>query len=156
MFWRVFEIRPAIASDPPEGSSTVDLAGRFLRAGMLMLEDDRAFVGELAHLGLDLQADAAFRQHDRREGEADTELLEGDGELAVAVDHGDRELAAGQELGRLARHRGQGGLGQGTHQPIALQRAQRAGDLRVAGVGRVYRGRNCPKLPGAGRYCELR
>ena len=93
MFWRVAsEIRPAIASEPPEGSSTVDLACRFFRAGMLdARQDDGAVVGELAHLALDLEADAALRHDDGREGEADAELLVGDAELALAVDDRDRD-----------------------------------------------------------------
>ena len=46
MFWRVSsEIRPAIASEPPEGSSTVDFAWRFFSAGMLMLDSDDGAVG---------------------------------------------------------------------------------------------------------------
>ena len=38
MFWRVSsEIRPASASEPPDGSSTVDFAWRFFKAGIEML-----------------------------------------------------------------------------------------------------------------------
>ena len=67
------------------------LDARDLRVG-----DDDAVGGiDLADLRLDLQADAAFRQDDRREREADAVFLEGDRQGTEAVDRGEREFAAG-------------------------------------------------------------
>ncbi len=89
-------------------------------------------VRQLAHLRLDLQADATLGEDDRREGETDAELLEEHRHLTKAVDDGDRELATGEEPCRLARDSGQVGLGQGLHQAIALEGAQNAGDGLIA------------------------
>src|SRR5581483_9491952 len=100
-------------------------------------QDDGAFGGELAHFALDLEADAPLAHHHGREGEADAELLVGDGQPAVAVDHRDRILAAGEEVGGLARYGGEVGLGQRAQQAVALEGAQRAGDLGVAGAERA-------------------
>ena len=104
------------------------LQGRDLNAR----EHHGALVGELADLGLDLEADAALRQHDRREGEADAELLVDDARLAEAVDDGDRVFAAGEELGGLAGDRREVRLGQRPQQAVALEGAQGAVDGLIA------------------------
>ena len=67
-----------------------------------------------------------FREHDRREGEADAELLVDDAHLPEAVDDGDGVFAAGEELGRLAGDRREVRLGQRAQQAVALEGAQRA------------------------------
>ncbi len=59
-------------------------------------------------------------------------FLKSDGHLTEAVDDGDRELATGEELCRLARDGRQVGLGQGLHQAVALEGAQNAGDGLIA------------------------
>ena len=125
MFWRTLsEIRPAMASEPPDGSSTVELAWRVLeRRDLDVVEHDRALVGELADLGLHLEADAAFRQHHRREGKADAELLELNADLPEAIDDRHGKLAAGEELRRLAGDRRQVRLGQRLDETVALERA---------------------------------
>ncbi len=55
-----------------------------------------------------------------------------DADLAEAVHDGDRELAAGEELRRLARDGRQVWLGQRAHQAVALERAQGAVDRLIA------------------------
>ena len=52
-------------------------------------------------------------------------------------------LAAGQELGGLARYGRQVRLGQRAHQAVALQSAQRAGQLRIAAGEAVGEARSC-------------
>ena len=62
-----------------------------------------AGVGKFADFAGELQRDAAGRHHHRGEGKTDAELLELDGDIAVAVAadrHG--EFAARQEFGGFA------------------------------------------------------
>ena len=65
-----------------------------------------------------------------REGKAHAELLELDGDVAVAVAADrDGEFAAGQEFGGFATDGGEIGFGQHVHQAHALQRLQLALDI---------------------------
>ncbi len=66
------EIRPAEAIEPPEGSSTVVSFLRVRKPGMAMLSIcERLGRIDVGHFGRDAQLDAALREHDRREAEAD-------------------------------------------------------------------------------------
>ncbi len=113
--------RPAIISEPPEGSSTVVSARRTVRPGTLRLVPPSVLARVKAprlvssgHLGRQLQRDAAARHHHRRIAQAHAVRLELQRDPARRVlGDRDRELAADQELARLARHHGQVGLGQG-------------------------------------------
>src|SRR5690606_20071834 len=96
------------------------------------LDRHGALAAEFGNLGLDLEADASFRHYRGREGQADTKLLEDHAHLALVVDDGDRELAAGQKLRGLARDRRQVRLGERANEAIAFQRAQRIGDAFAA------------------------
>ncbi len=88
-------------------------------------EGERAGVGELADLGGNLQRDAPFAQHDRRECKAHAELLEFDGDVAVAIaPDRDRELTAGEKFCGFARNRREVWLGQRMHQSDPFQRLQ--------------------------------
>ena len=66
-------------------------------------QHNRAVVRQLANLDLDLEANAALRQNDGGEGDANTKFFEGDAHLSKGIDHGDRKLAASKEFCRLAR-----------------------------------------------------
>ena len=97
--------------EPPEGSSTVDLAWRFFKAGILDLRYRHGAVArQLAHLAFDLEADAAFRQDGRGEGDADAEFLKGYARLSVGIHDRDWELATGEKFRGLARYRREVGL----------------------------------------------
>ena len=81
-------IMPAMASEPPDGISTVVSARRVLIEGMVRTGPSRAlqrhgvFGRQVGHFRHHLQADAAFRQHHRREDQAHAEFLEIDLRLA--------------------------------------------------------------------------
>src|SRR5581483_3446366 len=89
-------------------------------------QNHRALVGELADLGRDLEADAALRHDDRRKGKTDPEFLEFDGYGAELLGDRNGELAAGEEIRRLARNGGQVRLSQGMQQPVLFQHAKHA------------------------------
>ena len=93
---------------------------------------DRALVRQFAHLGFDLEADAAFRKNDRCEGKADTELLEGHTERTDRVDRRYRIFAAGEEIGRLTRYGRQVRLGERADQAVALERTDGRTDRVIA------------------------
>ena len=86
---------------------------------------------------IDHQIDEAVLKDRRREGQRDAELLEvdGDGGLAAGgrrgLGHRDRKLAAGQEAGGLARHRGQVRLGEGLDETLVLERVHHDADVAV-------------------------
>ena len=68
---------PASASEPPDGISTVVSARRARIDGMVslcsepgQLDGQRVVGREVGHFGQQLEADAAFREHDRNEIQA--------------------------------------------------------------------------------------
>jgi hypothetical protein len=93
-------MRPAITIELPDDISTV-VSARRVAGG------NRAFAGEFADLGRDLERHAPAGHHYRREREADAEGLELNRDLAVVAVDRHRELAAGEEARRLAGDGGQ-------------------------------------------------
>ena len=116
----LLEMRPASAREPPDGSSTTVFAWRVSNTGFCPMN-----LRDIADAGIDLEADAAFREHDRREAQLDTEFLERDRtHSGLRINTRDvRNFAAGEELGRLAGNGGQVRFCQRPNQAIAFERA---------------------------------
>ena len=122
-----------MASEPPDGISTVDLAERFLRAGMLMLDSTTApsLVSSLTSVSMrrlmrPSDSTTGVKARPTPNSLKMTESLPSLSTTGIGI------FAAGQELGRLAGDGRQVGLGQRADQAVALQRAQGLGDLCVA------------------------
>src|SRR5690606_17977728 len=86
------------------------------------LQHESTIGGKFTHFCRNLQADAAFAQHYRREIETHTERLELKLHIAVAVARGGHgELATGEELRGLARDRRQVRFGKRFQDAVPLQ-----------------------------------
>src|SRR5690606_28515629 len=126
-----------------DGNAADDGGGAILVADRRIAGRNRAFAGELADFGRDLERNVAARHNDRRKGEADAERLELDRNLAVVAVDRHWEFAAGEEAGVFTRDRRQVRLGENAQQTGALERFDRcvraAGTLNVRGAERFLR-----------------
>ena len=110
------------------GAAGADRRNRQVWRGIRHAQGHGVVRRQVRDLGHDLEADAAFRQHHRREDQADAEFLEIDLWLAdrrrfggvARQPVGNREFAAGDEARGLAGDRGQVRLGQRAHDAGAV------------------------------------
>ncbi len=119
----LFCSRPAMAKVWPLARSTVVSARRVVSDGTLMLSMTMApSVDSSLTSGLTWRLMRSSADDRADEIEADAELLPVDADEAVAGRHRDRELAAGEEARRLARDRGEIGLGQHGDEAVIVER----------------------------------
>src|SRR5262249_9786472 len=89
---------------------------------------------DFADTRIDLEADAPFRQNNRREAQLHAELFECDrADARSDVDTGDvRHLATGQELGRFSGNRSEIGLRKRPYKSVTFEGADGRADLIIA------------------------